>query len=71
MYLYGDFCSGKIWGATEQADGSWSVLELLDTESLIVSFGEDDEGELYLVDYNGIVFAITDPPANRKRAARR
>lgn len=26
-YLYGDFCSGRIWGATEQADGSWAVHE--------------------------------------------
>lgn len=46
-------------------------MSLLDTQSVIVSFGEDDDGELYLVDYGGIVFAITDPPANRKRPVRR
>jgi hypothetical protein len=35
----------------------------------IVSFGEDDAGELYVVDYNGSVFELT-MPADRRRAVR-
>jgi glucose/arabinose dehydrogenase len=68
VYIYGDFCSGRIWGASEAADGSWSSSMMLDSDTAIVSFGEDDDGELYLVDYNGILFMITDPPSVRRRA---
>jgi hypothetical protein len=44
---------------------------MLDSDTAIVSFGEDDDGELYVVDYNGIVFMITDPPSARRRAVTR
>ena len=63
-YLYADFCSGRIWGATE-SEGAWTAHELLDTTLSIASFGEDAAGELYLVDRdpaNGIVYQITSPP---------
>jgi hypothetical protein len=34
-----------------------------------VSFGEDDEGELYVVDYRGTVFELA-APALKKRSVR-
>ena len=49
LYIYGDFCSGKIWGAKPDGDGNWSVEELLDTNLNISAFGEDENGELYVV----------------------
>jgi len=49
VYLYGDFCSGRIWGATLQGS-SWTTQELLDTSLLISAFGEDESGELYVAD---------------------
>ena len=55
-YLFGDFTSGRIWGATEtgDAEGSgWSSKELLDTNYRISTFGEDEAGELYVIDYSG------------------
>jgi glucose/arabinose dehydrogenase len=67
-YVYGDWCTGRIWRAT-QRDGRWTSKELADTDLAIVSFGEDDEGELYVVDYNGAVFRLT-APASRRRAIR-
>jgi glucose/arabinose dehydrogenase len=69
VYLYGDYCSGRIWGATESATGSWSASELLHIDSFIVSFGEDDDGELYLVDRKGTIFAIAGTLPARRRAA--
>jgi hypothetical protein len=48
FYIYGDFCSGKIWGAKPGADGKWSAEELLDTNLNISAFGEDENGELYV-----------------------
>ena len=52
-YIYGDYCSGEImaWDGTAQ-----SVL--LDTAQNISSFGEDEEGELYVVNLGGTVSKI-------------
>ena len=47
-YLYADFCTGKIWGAAKGKDGAWASRLLLDSDYMITSFGEDDEGELYI-----------------------
>jgi glucose/arabinose dehydrogenase len=69
VYLYGDFCSGRLWAATERADGSWTTRELLKTTANIVSFGEDDEGELYLVDYNGTISRIAGTVPARRRTS--
>ena len=46
-YIFGDFCSGRIWGSSDNGDGTWSTTELLDTNLSISSFGEDENGELY------------------------
>ena len=56
-YLYGDFCSGRIWGL-RQDGGGWTNAELLQSGLSISSFGEDDDGELYVVDYGGAVYRI-------------
>lgn len=67
-YVYGDWCSGRIWAAAE-IDGHWQTAVIADSDLAIVSFGEDDAGELYVVDYNGSVFELTMPAA-RRRAVR-
>jgi glucose/arabinose dehydrogenase len=58
-YIYGDYCSGEIlsWnGATQTV--------LLNTDLFISSFGEDEAGEVYVVNLNGSVSKIigTMPP---------
>jgi glucose/arabinose dehydrogenase len=50
IYLYADFCSGKIWGLFRAPDGTWKNQLLFDTSLSITSFGQDDQGELYLLD---------------------
>ncbi|MEE8278540.1 MAG: PQQ-dependent sugar dehydrogenase, partial [Thermoanaerobaculia bacterium] len=47
-YLFGDFCSGLIWGATPGLGGAWAVAELAGSDLAISSFGEDGPGELYV-----------------------
>ena len=49
LYLYADFCSGRIWTAVEEAVSGWSSSEALDTTNLFSAFGEDELGELYIV----------------------
>lgn len=48
LYIYGDFCTGRIWGAKPGGNGNWSAEELLDTNLNISTFGEDQNGELYV-----------------------
>ncbi|TMA20354.1 MAG: PQQ-dependent sugar dehydrogenase [Deltaproteobacteria bacterium] len=51
-YVYGDFGSGRIW--TVAADSPGQPRELLKAAN-ISSFGEDQRGELYVVDLSGTV----------------
>ena len=72
IYFYGDFCSGAIFGARQQSDGTWTSQLLLSTRMAISSFGEDANGEIYVIDWNGGVYQITDTSAalTRRRTAR-
>lgn len=59
IYLYGDYCSGRIWGL-RQRDGQWQSLVLLETPHSISSFGEDEVGNAYVVDYGGNIYLLAD-----------
>ncbi len=58
FYIFGDFCRGQIWGARQNLAGNWVVNELLDTDQLISSFGEDAERNLYVVIFRGGISRI-------------
>jgi glucose/arabinose dehydrogenase len=59
VYLYGDYCSGMVWGLRHSPDGSWQQGLLFETGVNITSFGEDQSGELYLADYSGTVYRLS------------
>ena len=52
VYLYSDYCSGQVWALYRTASG-WENVALLNAFFLISSFGEDEVGELYLLDHGG------------------
>lgn len=55
-YFYGDWCTGNIWAAYRDESGTWhSDIFKAMTGYQISAFGEDESGELYVVDYNGRV----------------
>lgn len=57
VYLFGDYCSGVVWGLWR--DGAqWRTRQLADTDFRISSFGEDEAGEVLLVDHGGGVYRI-------------
>jgi glucose/arabinose dehydrogenase len=62
VYLYGDYCSGKVWGLVRNPLGAWLNGLLFETGSTISSFGTDEAGELYLVDYSGSLFKLAPAP---------
>ena len=64
VYIYGDFCSGRIWGAVGDETGTWASTELIDTDFRISTFGEDESGEIYFAhwtpnDNNGAIYSIS------------
>ena len=56
VYLFGDWCSGRIWGAWRDQELNWQARELMKTGIPISSFGEDEAGEVYLIDYGGALY---------------
>ena len=59
VYIYGDYCTGRVWGLKRSADGTWQNSQLFLTGLNISSFGEDQAGELYLLDLrNGGVYRL-------------
>ncbi|MEO8368726.1 MAG: PQQ-dependent sugar dehydrogenase [Candidatus Solibacter sp.] len=65
LYLYGDYCSGRIWALEKQA-GAWSNRLVLSSGFTITTFGEDEAGEIYLANgAAGTVFRIDGSTAPR------
>jgi uncharacterized repeat protein (TIGR03806 family) len=51
-YLFADYGSGIIWRLVPNGSGGFTSEQLLDTTLGIVSFGQGNDGELYVVDIN-------------------
>lgn len=51
-YVYGDYGSGRIWGLQRQGDGFSNRL-LLESRMAVSTFGQDEQGELYVGDHRG------------------
>ena len=65
-YFFGDYCTGKVWSMknnSENIDLINHTDELLESmnksEFYLSSFGQDDNQELYLIDYSGDIYSIT------------
>ncbi len=54
-YLFADYCSGTIWGLTahKTKPDTFRMKRLLETELSISGFGEDESGEVYVMDHRG------------------
>ena len=58
-YLYADWCSGNIWLMRRNGSDVWSSTIIRETDLVITSFGVDEAGELYVVDfYNGRIYRL-------------
>ena len=58
IYFYGDWCSGNLWAAWRDPDGVWQNLLFSATGLQISSFGEDEAGELYVLDHAGVLYRL-------------
>ena len=63
-YIFGDYCSGKVWAFSRQSgdeDRTVDTLdELMNTSHNISSFGEDPSGELYVISLDGGIYTFAD-----------
>jgi glucose/arabinose dehydrogenase len=59
IYLFGDFCSGRIFGLRRTPAGTFELGPLYPGPVALASFGEDEQGEVYAVDLQGEVFRLT------------
>ncbi len=60
IYLYGDYCSGLIWGLTRPAapSSTWTSQLLFQTGAHITTFGQDGSGEVYFADRGGTIYKL-------------
>lgn len=57
-YLYGDFCTGTIWGVTYNGGVASTPVILRPAGGNVTSFGEDEAGELYVVHSDGSIHRL-------------
>lgn len=68
VYLFGDFCSGRVWGIASGGPDEQTPVLLAETGRAISSFGEDEAGELYLTDLaDGSLWRVVVSDANAPR----
>jgi hypothetical protein len=53
-YIFADFCSAKIFFGTEDSPGNWSFIEWDELSGSVFGFGEDEAGEVYLLQGSSI-----------------
>ena len=67
-YVFGDYASGRLYALWRREGQPASVKLLADTDRTITAFGEDHDGELYVVSFNGGIDRLVRraPPAGAR-----
>jgi glucose/arabinose dehydrogenase len=61
VYVFGDFCSGTVWGLRYDGTEVTEHRVMVETGVEITSFGVDRDGNLYLVTFRGEIYRLTTP----------
>lgn len=63
-YVYGDYVTGKLWSVPVTVEEGGAARELVDTALQVICFGSDNEHELYVVAYDGLIHRlVANPPS--------
>ena len=65
-YIFGDYCTGRIWSFKYDNKNIVDFKDLTESINIndgnktvyISSFGEDLNGELYVIDYGGTIYKL-------------
>jgi hypothetical protein len=55
-YIFGDYCSGKIWTAPVVDPTNYQLG--IDSDLMISSFAEMENGDVYVIDARGSIFLL-------------
>ena len=58
VYLFADYCTGKLWRLFPDGAGGYDVSDPIETGLNVSSFGEGADGRLYVVDLSGGVYEL-------------
>ena len=67
-YIFGDYCTGKVWSMQINNGKSSDLQNHTDDillgigkkEFYLSSFGQDQNGEIYIIDYNGTIYKLIE-----------
>jgi len=59
-YIFGDFCLGKIWALHFDESGVTEVVNLAESGPIIPAFGEDRDGEIYILSFDGKIYRLNE-----------
>ena len=65
-YIFGDYCTGKVWSIEIENGVGSDILDhtkdIMDSmskkEFYLSSFGQDNDSELFIIDYNGTIYRL-------------
>jgi uncharacterized repeat protein (TIGR03806 family) len=67
VYVYGDYTTGRIWGARHDGERLTWHRELADTTLAIAAFAVSHHGELLVVDHAGGIYRLVAAPPEENR----
>ncbi|MFO0937276.1 MAG: PQQ-dependent sugar dehydrogenase [Gemmataceae bacterium] len=73
-YIFGDYMTKRIWAATIKGDRCTELVDIIDPTIRITAFGETNDGEIYLADYDTGTIHTLEPtcdPATTPRHSRK
>jgi len=74
VYVCGDYTSRRIWGVTQEKRVLRTVRQIATSPQFIASFGTDEQGNIYVVGYEGMIYKLDfgstafDPMPNETNA---
>ncbi|MDE2966727.1 MAG: PQQ-dependent sugar dehydrogenase [Chloroflexota bacterium] len=59
-YIFGDYCSGAIWGLwpDDNSETGWIRSPIIESGGLIASFAVDSDGEVYVLVFGGPILKL-------------
>ncbi len=58
VYVFGDHQSKRIWGLTQENRSLKTILQLATCPQAIASFARDEQGNIYVVGYGGMIYLL-------------
>ena len=63
-YLFGDYCSGRVWALDGDQDSGWQMIQIADLDRLVSSFGTDSAGDVLVLTFDGPILRLVETKAD-------